>query len=51
MQALSFLPDTFTEYEELQAILEVGSGSFEIHSVCETQVRGRTFAVQTASIG
>ena len=51
MQALSFLPDTFTEYEELQAILDVGSGSFEIHSVCEAQVRGRTFAVQTASIG
>ncbi|ALL69008.1 Zinc carboxypeptidase-related protein [Paraburkholderia caribensis MBA4] len=51
MQALSFLPDTFAEYEELQAILEVGSGSFEIRSVCETQVRGRTFAVQTASIG
>jgi hypothetical protein len=51
MQALSFLPDTFTEYEELQAILDVGSGSFEIRSVCEAQVRGRTFAVQTASIG
>ena len=51
MQALSFLPDTFAEYDELQAILEVGSGSFEIRSMCETRVRGRTFAVQTASIG
>ncbi|MEX3936777.1 M14 family zinc carboxypeptidase [Paraburkholderia phymatum] len=49
--ALSFLPDTFTEYEDLKAILDVGSGSFEIHTVCETRTHGRTFCVHTASIG
>jgi len=51
MQPLSFLSDSFAEYEDLKAILEVGSGSFEIRTVCETHVHGRTFPVQTASIG
>jgi Zinc carboxypeptidase len=48
---LSFLPDSFAEYEDLKSILDQGSGSFEIHTVCETMVRGRQFAVHTASIG
>lgn len=51
MQPLSFLPDSFAEYEDLRTILEQGSASFAIRTVCETTVRGRQFAVQTASIG
>src|ERR1700760_1347824 len=50
-QVLSFLPDSFAEYEELKAILEASSAIFEIRNVCETRVRGRTFRVFTASIG
>ena len=51
MKPLSFLPDSFAEYEDLKAILDQGSASFEIHTACETSVRGRQFAVYTASIG
>jgi hypothetical protein len=47
---LSFLPDSFAEYEDLMSILDQGSASFEIRTVCETAVRGRQFAVHTASI-
>jgi Zinc carboxypeptidase. len=51
MQPLSFLPDSFAEYEDLRTILDQGSASFEIRTVYETTVRGRQFAVHTASIG
>jgi hypothetical protein len=51
MQALSFLPDSFAEYEDLKAILDAGSASFDIRTVCEAHVHGRTFPVLTASIG
>ena len=51
MQALSFLPDSFAEYEDLKAILDAGSASFEIRTLCEARVHGRTFPVLTASIG
>ncbi|WP_429316011.1 M14 family zinc carboxypeptidase [Paraburkholderia sp. GAS448] len=51
MQPLSFLADSFAEYEDLKAILDDGSASFEIQTICETRVQGRTFAVHTASIG
>jgi zinc carboxypeptidase len=50
-KVLSFLPDSFAEYEELKAILESGSANFEIRTACETRVRGRSFAMFTASIG
>ncbi|WP_128596456.1 M14 family zinc carboxypeptidase, partial [Paraburkholderia kirstenboschensis] len=51
MQPLSFLPDSFAEYEDLRAILDQGSASFAIRTLCETTVRGRRFGVHTASIG
>ncbi|MEQ5842280.1 DUF2817 domain-containing protein [Paraburkholderia acidicola] len=51
MQALSFLPDSFAEYEDLKSILDDGSAIFDIGTACETRVHGRTFAVHTASIG
>ncbi|RDK03215.1 M14 family zinc carboxypeptidase [Paraburkholderia lacunae] len=51
MQPLSFLPDSFAEYEDLKTILEQGRATFEIRTVCETTVRGRQFAVHTASMG
>ena len=51
MQSLSFLPDSFAEYEDLKAILDAGSASFEVCTLCEAHVRGRTFPVLKASIG
>src|SRR3569833_1843905 len=51
MPPLSFLPDSFAEYEDLKAILDQGSASFAIRTLCETTVRGRRFGVHTASIG
>ena len=51
MQALSFLPDSFAEYEDLKTILDAGSANFDIRTVCEARLHGRTFPVLTASIG
>ncbi|MEX3816033.1 M14 family zinc carboxypeptidase [Paraburkholderia sp. BR13439] len=48
---LSFLPDSFAEYEDLKSILDQGRASFEIRAICETEVRSRRFSIYTASIG
>jgi hypothetical protein len=50
-KALSLLPDSFAEYDELKMILAAGSASFEVRTLCETHVHGRTFPVLTASVG
>ena len=51
MQALSFLPDSFAEYEDLKVILDAGRQWFDLRSVGETRVRGRTFELYVASVG
>ncbi|WP_118184810.1 M14 family zinc carboxypeptidase [Paraburkholderia phosphatilytica] len=51
MAPLSFLPDSFAEYDELKAILDIGSATFEIRSACDVKVEGRIFSMYTASIG
>ncbi|HEY4804330.1 MAG TPA: M14 family zinc carboxypeptidase, partial [Paraburkholderia sp.] len=51
MQALSFLPDSFAEYEDLKEILDAGARWFDIHSAGEIEVRGRTFSLYVAAIG
>jgi hypothetical protein len=50
-QALSFLPDSFAEYEDLKAILDAGSRWFTIRSAGEVEVRGRAFELFVASVG
>ena len=50
-QALSFLPDSFAEYEELKTILDDGSRWFQIRSEGEVEVRGRMFELFVASVG
>ena len=42
---------SFTEHEQLLAILEAGSRHFSTRVVCEVSVRGRRFPVYTASLG
>ena len=42
---------SFTEHEQLLAILEAGSRYFSTRVVCEVSVRGRRFPVYTASLG
>ena len=51
MQALSFLPDSFAEYEDLKAILDAGARWFDIRSEGEIEVRGRAFPLHVAAIG
>ncbi len=51
MQALSFLPDSFTEYEDLKVLLNDGSRWFDVRSAGVTQVRGREFELYVASVG
>lgn len=51
MQALSFLPDSFAEYEDLKSILDDGRAWFDIRSAGETRVHGRSFRLYTACIG
>jgi hypothetical protein len=50
-QALSFLPDSFAEYEDLKEILDAGSRWFQIRSEGEVRVRGRGFELFVASVG
>jgi hypothetical protein len=49
MQALSFLPDSFAEYEDLKTILDAGSASFDIRTVCEARVQPRPSDSSAAS--
>ncbi|WP_332777455.1 M14 family zinc carboxypeptidase [Polaromonas sp.] len=43
--------DTFEEYEDLKTVLLAGGDRFDTRVACETAVKGRAFAVYTASIG
>jgi hypothetical protein len=51
MQALSFLPDSFAEYEDLKGILDAGGAHFEVRTLADVDVRGRTFPLLAATIG
>jgi hypothetical protein len=51
MQALSFLPDSFEEYEDLRALLDEGARWFDTRSLASVEVRGRKFDVYMASVG
>ncbi|ACC73734.1 M14 family zinc carboxypeptidase [Paraburkholderia phymatum] len=51
MRAFSLLPDSFAEYDDLKALLDEGARSFDIESVADVEVAGRTFEVYVASIG
>ncbi|WP_233834483.1 M14 family zinc carboxypeptidase [Paraburkholderia sp. ZP32-5] len=51
MQALSFLPDSFEEYEDLRALLDEGARWFDTRSLASVEVRGRKFDIYMASVG
>ncbi|WP_233866979.1 M14 family zinc carboxypeptidase [Paraburkholderia adhaesiva] len=51
MQALSFLPDSFEEYEDLKALLEEGAPWFDTRSLATVEVRGRRFDLYMTSVG
>jgi len=51
MQALSFLPDSFEEYEDLRALLDEGARWFDTRSLTSVEVRGRKFDVYMAAVG
>ncbi|MCJ0765644.1 M14 family zinc carboxypeptidase [Variovorax terrae] len=51
MPRLHLLPDTFSEHEDLQAILEAGSALFDTRTECEVQIRQRRFPVYSARLG
>ena len=51
MRALSLLPDSFAEYEDLKALLDEGSRWFDIRSIATVEVQQRSFELFVASIG
>lgn len=51
MPAISLLPESFEEYEDLKALLDEGAPWFDTHSIARVSVRGRSFDVYMTSVG
>jgi hypothetical protein len=50
-KALSLIPDSFAEYDDLKALLDEGSRWFDTRSVATVEVRNRKFELFVASVG